>query len=127
VGGSSSLSGPGLGALDRGGGAGTRNLNARCRRFESGDWETLLAERHERKDELAEEREDREAPREVGSLSMRSRRSAGSAVVYDLDVRVSLAVHLEFYGRVNRHPPQRGRSRLYVSCIVQRHHLFLPR
>jgi hypothetical protein len=26
-----------LGALDRGGGAGTRNLNARCRRFESGE------------------------------------------------------------------------------------------
>jgi hypothetical protein len=49
-----------LGALDRGGGAGTRNLNARCRRFESGDWEALLAEHHEREDELAEEREERE-------------------------------------------------------------------
>jgi hypothetical protein len=49
-----------LEALDRGGGAGTRNLNARCRRFESGDWETLLAEHHKREDELAEEREERE-------------------------------------------------------------------
>jgi hypothetical protein len=49
-----------LGALDRGGGADTRNLNARCRRFESGDWEALLAEHHEREDELAEEREERE-------------------------------------------------------------------
>jgi hypothetical protein len=41
---------------------------------------------------------------------MRSRSSAGSAVVYDLDVRVSLAVQLELYGRVDRHPSQRGRS-----------------
>jgi hypothetical protein len=49
-----------LGALDRGGGAGTRNLNARYRRFESGEWEALLAEHHEREDELAEEREERE-------------------------------------------------------------------
>jgi hypothetical protein len=36
-----------LGALDRGGGADTRNINARCQRFESGNWETLLAEHHE--------------------------------------------------------------------------------
>jgi hypothetical protein len=48
-----------LGALDRGGDAGTRNLNARCRRFESGDWETLLAEHHEREDKLTEERDER--------------------------------------------------------------------
>jgi hypothetical protein len=49
-----------LGALDKGSGAGTRSLNARCRQFESGDWEALLAEHHEREDELAEEREERE-------------------------------------------------------------------
>jgi hypothetical protein len=59
-----------LGALDRGGGAGTRNLNARCRRFESGEWEALLAEHHEREDELAEEREEREGgPRGDGEPS----------------------------------------------------------
>jgi hypothetical protein len=57
---------------------------------------------------------------------MQSRRSAGSAVVYDLDVRVSLAVQLELYGRVDRHPPQRGQSRLFVSCILQRHHGSIP-
>jgi hypothetical protein len=116
-----------LGALDRGGSAGTRNLNARCRRFESGDWETLLAEHHEREDELAEEREEREGgaqgggePSDAVAQERRIRR------VYDLDVRVSLTVQLELYGKVDRHPPQRGRSRLYVSCILQRHHLFLP-
>jgi hypothetical protein len=71
-------------------------------------------------------RRGRGAPTEVGSFSMRSRRSAESAVVYDLDVRVSLAAQLELYDRVDRHPPQRGRSRLFVSYILQRHHLFLP-
>jgi hypothetical protein len=54
------------GAIDKGGGASTRNLNARCRRFESGDWETPLAEHHEREDELAEEREEREEGAQEG-------------------------------------------------------------
>jgi hypothetical protein len=55
-----------LGALDRGGGADTRNLNARCRRFKSGDWKALLAEHHKREEELAEEREEREGGAQGG-------------------------------------------------------------
>ena len=46
-----------LGALDRGGGAGLRNLKERCRRFESGDWAGLLSEHREAEDRLAETQE----------------------------------------------------------------------
>jgi hypothetical protein len=51
---------PVLGALVRGGSAGLRNLKDRCRRFKSGDWESLLDDHHEAEELLAERFEEGE-------------------------------------------------------------------
>jgi hypothetical protein len=109
-----------LGALNRGGGSGTRYLNARCRQFESGDWEALLAEHHEREDELAEEREEREGGAQGDGEPF-------DAVAYERRIcrylrlgrpgELRRAAKALIIGRIDRHPPQRGRSRLFVRAV----------
>jgi hypothetical protein len=95
-----------LGALVRGGSAGLRNLKDRCHRFESGDWEGLLDDHHEAGELLAERFEEGEhgAAQLAMSPPMRRHRRTGSAAVFGLDGRVSLAVRLGLWSRVDRLP-----------------------